>query len=64
MTSAAPSRMDAPSEPLWAPTLIVCMAVSLAVFVLALFAARAGASNRESAPVPACVSSSSEAQCR
>jgi hypothetical protein len=41
--SGAPPAGEVASEPLWAPALFVCMAVSLAVFIVALFAARAGA---------------------
>jgi hypothetical protein len=48
--------MEAASEPLWAPALIVCMAVSLAVFVAALFAARAGAATHDSTNLPVCSS--------
>jgi hypothetical protein len=48
--------MEAASEPLWAPALIVCMTVSLAVFVAALFAARAGAAHQEGPSARACQS--------
>jgi hypothetical protein len=40
--SEAP-KSEAVLEPLWGPALAVCMLVSLAVFIAALFAARAGA---------------------
>jgi hypothetical protein len=48
--------MEAASEPLWAPALIVCMSVSLAVFVAALFAARAGEAHQEDPSARACQS--------
>ncbi len=50
--SGAPAAAEVASEPLWGPALFVCMAVSLAVFIVALFAARAGAWSQEQPSTP------------